>query len=136
MKRVLLIDDDPDFHEAMDIVLSQNDMDVVSAYTPDEALEKAVSSKPDVIILDVMMPTGYEGFEIARKLREDLNMRSIPILIISSVHTIKKIPYRFAPDETWIPVDIFLDKPVNAAFLIHKLNELLGTHREEPRTQL
>ena len=136
MKRILTIDDDPDFQEALRISLEAEGFAVCSAYTPGEGLEKVESEKPDLVILDVLMPTDYEGFEVARKIREDLGLRDLPVLILSAVHQEKKVPYRFAPDQTWIPVDVFLDKPVNPEVLVEKIQQLLGDYRREPAEPL
>lgn len=136
MKKILIIDDDPDFQEITRRTLEERGLAVCSAYTPDEGVEKVGVEKPDLVILDVLMPSDYEGFDVARKIREDLGLRDLPILMLTAVHDIKKVPYRFAPDETWNPVDVFLDKPVDPDMLVEKTEELLGTYRREPSEPL
>jgi CheY-like chemotaxis protein len=88
------------------------------------------------VILDVMMPTGYEGFAVARAIREEHSLKDLPIVILTSVHGKRQVPYRFAPDETYLPVDVFLDKPIEPDGLVETINELLGERREEPRHPL
>ena len=56
--------------------------------------------------------------------------------MLSAVHERKKPPYRFAPDEVYLPVDEFLDKPVPSDALVRKIQEMLGLHREEPEEPL
>jgi hypothetical protein len=63
-------------------------------------------------------------------------MSTVPIIMLSNIHSIKKVPYRFAPDETYLPVDVFLDKPIEPEGLVETINELLGERREEPRHPL
>jgi DNA-binding response OmpR family regulator len=126
MHKILVIDDDPDFQVATQMVLEKNEFQVVTAYNADEGIQKVQSEKPDLIILDVVMPQDYEGFDVARKVREDLKMRELPIILLSAVHTIKKVPYRFAPHEQWLPVDYFFDKPVESQVLVGKIKELLN----------
>jgi two-component system alkaline phosphatase synthesis response regulator PhoP len=126
MHKILVIDDDPDLQVAMQMVLEKNGFQVVSAYNADEGMQKVRAEKPDLIILDVLMPQDYEGFDVARKIREDLKMRELPIILLSAVHTVKKVPYRFAPHEEWLPVDYFFDKPVESQVLVAKIKELLN----------
>jgi len=126
MVKVLIIDDDRDLHRSLGWFLEQEGFEVCSAYDADEGLERIKSEAPDVAILDVLMPTEYEGFAVAQAVREELGLRDLPIIILSAVHEVRKVPYRFAPDETYLPVDVFLDKPVDPAHLCAKVRELLG----------
>jgi len=126
MQKILVIDDDKDFQMATRVVLEKNNFDVVSAYNPDEGIQKVQSEKPDLIILDVIMSKGYEGFDVARKIREELKMRELPIILLSAVHEVKKVPYRFAPHEQYLPVDYFYDKPIEPEVLVNKIKELLN----------
>ena len=126
MPKILVIDDDRDFQETTRIVLEKNDFDVVSAYNPQEGLQKVKSENPDLLILDVLMPSNFEGFELARKVREELKLLKLPIVLLTAVHGEKKVPYRFAPHEQWLPVDYFFDKPVAPEVLVGKIKELLN----------
>ncbi|MBN2497291.1 MAG: response regulator [Deltaproteobacteria bacterium] len=130
--KILLIDDDSDFLEANVLVLEQNGFEVDTATTPESGLEKIGSVKPDLVVLDVMMPSGYEGFDVARKVREEMGLHSLPILLLTAIHERMKVPYRFAPDESHLPVDVFLDKPVMPDQLVQTIREMLGEAREEP----
>jgi CheY-like chemotaxis protein len=126
MSKILVIDDDKDFQETTRIVLEKNDFEVVSAYNPEEGLEKVQSEKPDLVILDVLMPSDFEGFEVARKIREELKLLELPVILLTAVHGEKKVPYRFAPHEEWLPVDFFFDKPVAPDVLVSKVKEFLN----------
>lgn len=126
MSKILMIDDDKDLQEATRIVLEKHNFEVVSAYDPEEGLKKVQSERPDLVILDVLMPNNYEGFKVAREIREKLNMRKLPIILLTAVHGEKKVPYRFAPHEEWLPVDYFFDKPVKPDVLVTKINEMLN----------
>jgi len=131
MSKILIIDDDPDFLLAVQTVLEAYDFDVETATTPEEGVSKVESTEPDLVILDVLMPMGYEGFEVARAIREEQHRTDLPIVILSNVHNVKKVPYRFAPDEDYLPVDVFLDKPVEPKALVAIVKEVLGERREE-----
>ncbi len=126
MSKILIIDDDKDFQYSTRIVLEKHDFEVASAYNPQEGIEKVQSEKPDLVILDVIMPSGFEGFEVARKIREELGMNELPIILLTAVHIEKKVPYRFAPHEEWLPVDYFYDKPVDPGVLVNKIKEFLN----------
>jgi two-component system alkaline phosphatase synthesis response regulator PhoP len=126
MAKVLIIDDDTDFQQATQLVLEKHDFEVVSAYDPGEGIRKVQEENPDLIILDVIMPSDFEGFDVARKIRENLRLRELPILLLTAVHTEKEVPYRFGPHEEWLPVDYFMDKPVDPDVLVAKVKELLN----------
>jgi DNA-binding response OmpR family regulator len=126
MPKILVIDDDKDFQEATRLILEENGFQVVSAYDPEEGLQKVQSESPELVILDVMMPDGFEGFEVARKIREELVQVKLPIILLTSVHGTKNVPYRFAPHEQWLPVDYFYDKPLSPEVLVAKVKEYLN----------
>jgi len=136
MPKILVIDDEPDFLLAVQMVLEANDFEMETATTPEEGIDKVLSAKPDLVILDVMMPTGYEGFDVAREIREKHKLIELPILMLTSIHKSKKVPYRFAPDEEYLPVDVFLDKPIEPEALVDTIREMLGERREEPELPL
>ena len=126
MAKILIVDDDEDVQQTHRMVLEADGFEVCSAYNAEEGIEKIQSEKPDLVVLDVLMPRDYEGFEVARKVREDLKLRELPILMLSAVHHVKKVPYRFAPDDVYLPVDFFLDKPVEPKDLVERIREMLG----------
>jgi CheY-like chemotaxis protein len=136
MAKILVIDDDADFVEAVRLVLERAGHSVEAAPGPDEGVEKIRTCRPDLVLLDVMMPSGYEGFGVARKIREEMGLRSLPLVIVTGVHDRKKVPYRFAPDDQYLPVDVFLDKPVAPDQLLATVGELLGERRVEPKSPL
>jgi CheY-like chemotaxis protein len=136
MAEILVIDDDPDFVLAVRMALEAHGFEVEEAATAEEGIEKVLSVQPDLVILDVMMPTGYEGFEAARAIREEHGLKDLPLVILTSLHGKRQVPYRFAPDETYLPVDVFLDKPIEPDALVDTINELLGERREEPKYPL
>jgi len=126
MLKILIIDDDKTFQESIRLVLESNNFEAVSAYNPEEGIDKIQNEKPDLVILDVLMPSDFEGFDVARKVREDLKLMKLPIIMLTAVHNVKKVPYRFAPDEEWLPVDYFFDKPVTPDVLLSKIREILN----------
>jgi two-component system alkaline phosphatase synthesis response regulator PhoP len=126
MTKILIIDDDEDLQYATRMVLEKHGFEVASAYNPDEGIEKVQSEKPDLVLLDVIMPNDFEGFDVAKKIREELNMKELPIILLTAIHVNKKVPYRFAPHEEWLPVDYFYDKPIDPDVLVAKIKEFLN----------
>ncbi len=124
-----MIDDDPDIVMATRIPLEANGYDFHAAHTSNEGLEKIKTVKPDLIILDVMMETATEGFQLSLKLRDSspgaeyAEYRHIPILMLTAVHT--TTPLRFEPDKDYLPVEAFLDKSTEPEDLLAKVEELL-----------
>jgi DNA-binding response OmpR family regulator len=136
MPRILVIDDDPDFCYAVRMVLEGEGFEVETAASGEEGVHKVLDTQPALVILDVMMVTDLEGFDVARSLREEHNLVELPILMLTAVHSVKQVPYRFAPDEEYLPVDVFLDKPIEPEMLVETVGEMLGERREEPKYPL
>ena len=124
MAKILLIDDDPDFIEINTVVLKKSGFEVISAYDGKQGFEKAKLEKPDLIILDVMMTDRTEGFYTARQLRSEEATKSTPLILLTAIHKEEKA-FHFAPDETWLPVDVFLDKPVKPERLLEEVKRQL-----------
>jgi two-component system response regulator MprA len=134
MAKILMIDDDPDILTAIRIPLEASGHDFYEARSGNEGLEKIKEINPDLIILDVMMETATEGFQLSLKLRdrspdaEYAAYRDIPILMLTAIHT--TTPLRFAPDEDYLPVDAFLDKSADPEELLTKVDALLKNENE------
>ena len=124
--KILIIDDDPDITEAMTVVLENRGYRVRSAQDGSEGMEQVKKSKPDLIILDVMMRTSQEGFELSRELKNDAKYRDIPILMLTGVKEKTGLDFKSeAGDQSWLPVEEFLDKPVKPDVLLEKVEDLL-----------
>ena len=136
MSKILVIDDDPDFVLAMQMALEANNFEMEAAATPEEGISKVLSTKPDLVLLDIMMPTGNEGFDVVRSIREEHNLEDLPIVVLTSLHESRKTPYRFAPDKDYLPVDAFLDKSTDPDAVIDAIKYALGERREEPEYPL
>lgn len=125
MAQILIVDDDPDIVEAMRLVLEKRGHKVSMAEEGNEGLDKARAEKPDVIILDVMMP-GLDGFEVARELKEDRRTRDIAILMLTAIKD--KMGFDFQKetnDPNWLPVDDYCDKPLDYEILLEKVDQLV-----------
>lgn len=84
-KKILIVDDDIDVITVLQTILTKNGYEVISAMNKKEGLEKLRSVKPNLAILDVMMTTPYEGFELAQEILTNPEFNDIPFLIQSSI---------------------------------------------------
>ncbi|HHS97956.1 MAG TPA: response regulator [Chloroflexi bacterium] len=129
MAKILIIEDDPDMVTALRLPLEAEGYEVYTASSGQEGLQKVKEIEPDLIILDVMMETTTAGFQVSLQLRspdpnsEYAPYRDIPILILTAIHTTTSL--RFGPDEAYLPVDDFVDKPVDPDVLLQKVRTLL-----------
>jgi two-component system, OmpR family, alkaline phosphatase synthesis response regulator PhoP len=83
-KKILLVDDDPDFVEAVRVIVESGGYDVRVAYDGQEGLEAVAEEKPDLIVLDVMMPV-MNGHAACARLKADKATASIPIILLTAV---------------------------------------------------
>lgn len=125
-KRILIVDDDPDFVESNKQLLEANGYDVISAPNGTLGLEKAKAEKPDLMILDVMMASNTEGFEVSRKIPETPELRKMPILLVTGIRRELNLPFGFEPDATWLPVDSVFEKPIEPSVLLAEIKKRVG----------
>jgi len=123
-RKVLLIDDEKEFVEVTKVLLEANGFEVVTAYDGQSGTQQALAEKPDVVVLDVMMETRTAGFDVARRLRANDETKGIPIIMLTAVN--QEVPWRFEPDDIWLPVDVFLDKPVSPERLLAEARKATG----------
>jgi CheY-like chemotaxis protein len=126
MKKILIVDDDRDVFESMKIVLESEGYEIEWATNGREAMEKAKARKPDLMILDVMMNTDDEGFQVTYKMRQDKELSSLPIIMVTSIGSKTGFSFNKSRDEDFLPVNEFLEKPVDPKVLIDKVRENLG----------
>jgi CheY-like chemotaxis protein len=126
-KTVLLVDDDADFVEMNRTLLEEKGYAVRVAYSGKQCLEAVAAARPDLIILDMVMETPGDGFNVSRELRNSEYTKSIPLVMITSVN--ESIPFRVEPDRTWLPVDALLEKPVDPQLLMAVVDRALSESR-------
>ncbi len=130
MAKILIIDDDPDIVTAVRLALESAGHQIVAANSGKEGLEKIKAEHPELIILDVMMETHTEGFQLALKLHspdpasELKQFKDTPILMLTAIHS--TTPMRYEPDIDYLPVQLFVDKPIDPDDLIKKVTWILG----------
>jgi DNA-binding NtrC family response regulator len=129
MAKVFLIDDDVDLVKMNEIVLKKYGHETITAYSATEARTKLPKIKPDIIVLDVMMESRDAGFQLAREIHK--TYPEMPTIMLTSVHEVTGVPYRFEPDESWLPVAKFMDKPVDPVKLAGEIEATLKRIAEE-----
>ena len=125
--KIVVVDDDRDIRDSLQIILEGKDYSVVTAANKSDGLETIRAEKPDLAILDVMMETYEDGFEMSRELKKDPDFKDMPILMLTGIRKETGIDFKStAGDPEWCPVDEFLEKPIEPATLISKVEKLLA----------
>lgn len=125
-KRLLIIDDDPDFVEGIQSILEGAGYDVDVKYNPKDGYEALEKNPPDLLLLDIMMGRGAEGIMLARKIRKDPILREIPVLIITGIR--EQMAFLFPGEPVhpgFVEVDELVEKPVEPEFLLDRVSALL-----------
>ena len=133
-EKILVVDDDGDLREVLRIVLEEAGYQVVLARDAREGLGLAEGERPDLILLDVMMPEGTEGFHLVWTLRnrDEPFLRELPIVMLTAIH--QKTALRFYPDASdgtyqageYLPVQGFVDKPVEPVAMLNEIRRVLS----------
>ncbi len=118
-KRVLIVDDEPDIVESVKFSLELENIECLEAYDGEEALLKAKKEKPDLIILDIMLPK-INGYKIARLLKFDQEYKNIPIIMLTARTQEKDVKLG---EETG--ADKYITKPFDMDMLINAVKEYL-----------
>jgi len=118
-KRLLIVDDDIDVITIMESILTKEGYEVITAMNKDEGLEKLRQEKPDLAILDVMMKTHYEGFEMAQEMLNNEEFKDIPFLIQSSIDilvtskaTVQEMAREYRKDPNFKDLQVLLVKNI------------------------
>ena len=117
-KKILLIDDDPDFVEAVKVIVENAGYDVRVAYDGAEGLEAVAQEKPDLIVLDVMMPV-MNGHEACAKLKADPQTAKIPIILLTAVADRVTTSTYTHRDMLESEAEDYMPKPVEPAELLN-----------------
>ncbi|HLA87793.1 MAG: hypothetical protein A2Z45_10710 [Chloroflexi bacterium RBG_19FT_COMBO_55_16] len=123
MAKILVIDDDPDFVSATKIVLEKNNHEVISADGGDAGYKRAKDDEPDLVILDVMMDTVLDGLSVSQRMHDDLDLRKIPIIMVTSIANTDYA--ELFPTDEYIHINAFMSKPIASDELIRKVNKYL-----------
>lgn len=118
-KKILIVDDEPDLVKGLPIILESKGYEVVLAYDGEEGLDKARKEKPDLIILDLMLPK-MDGYMVCCLLKADTNYRRIPIIMFTA-----KAQEEDMKTGKEVGADAYITKPFEPQVLLGKIRELL-----------
>ena len=125
-KTILVVDDDTEFVQSNKDLLEGEGYRVLTAFDGASGFELAKKEKPDLMILDVMMVTKTEGFEVSRKIPNTPELKDMKVLLVTGIRKDMHLPFGFEPDESWLPVDSVFEKPIEPARLIEEIKKKLG----------
>ncbi len=118
--KILIVDDEKGLHATLKPILNAHGFDVVSAYDGEEGLAMVVSEKPDIVILDVIMP-GIKGREVCRKIKADPVSMNIPVLFLTA---------KSSEDDIRAEIEAggcgHISKPINSMPLVRQIQKILG----------
>jgi CheY-like chemotaxis protein len=126
-KKILVIDDDPDFVKSTGIVLKSAGYEVVEAYSGKEGLEKSDTDNPDLYIIDLMMETYSEGANVVDALNKKEKTKNKPKIMITSVDL--KGPWDSYHQNDWLACDFLVQKPVRPNDLLRYVEKALTKHQ-------
>ncbi len=126
-KRILVVDDDSKIVDVIKRRLEQSNYEVITAYDGEEGLDKVQKGKPDLIILDIMLPK-VDGYTVCRRLKSDRKYKNVPVIML----TARVLDY---DEETGrkAGADSYITKPFDAPVLLAVIEELLSRYTKDPK---
>ena len=119
-KTILLVDDEPDVVDLIKNRLEANQYTVMTAQDGHEALEKIYAHKPDLIVLDIMMP-GISGYDVCERIKHDPDVCHIPVFILTA-----KIRYKDKKEGEHCGADAYITKPYSSDLLLDQIRRTIG----------
>ncbi len=120
MKKILIVEDEPDIMEVVRIALSDSSYRIELASTGEEALEITAAEIPDLLLLDIMLP-GISGLEVCKQLKGDPKTKGAHIIILTAKAQRKDIRAGYEAG-----CDDYIVKPFNTIALIERVKHILG----------
>lgn len=121
MGRIMVVDDEPDLLRLMEKILSKRGHEVIPVSSGRECLERVKTEKPDLILLDVMMPD-IDGWEVSKTLKDSLETRDIPVVIL----TVRTSDASMERGFKFARCDAYLKKPIVLEKLFGTIEEFIG----------
>ncbi|HVP10859.1 MAG TPA: response regulator [Phycisphaerae bacterium] len=126
--KILFIDDDPDMHDVIEIMLAGNGYEIQHCRTGDAGLQAMLRARPDLVLLDIMLADPNEGLQLACQMRQNERLKTVPIVFLSAIGETLGIEYGKEVCPVPLAVDMFLEKPVDAATVRAAVRQVLD-HR-------
>jgi two-component system alkaline phosphatase synthesis response regulator PhoP len=118
--KILVVDDEIYIVHILDFSLGMEGYEVVTALDGEQALEKVVTEKPDLIVLDIMMPK-LDGYEVCKAIKADPATKTIPVILLSAKG--RNVDQKMGFD---VGADDYITKPFSPRKLVERINQLLG----------
>jgi two-component system alkaline phosphatase synthesis response regulator PhoP len=127
--KILVVDDEIYIVHILDFSLGMEGYSVVTALDGEQALEKARTEKPDLIVLDIMMPK-LDGYETCKRLKADDATKAIPVILLSAKgrNVDQKVGFEVGADD-------YITKPFSPRKLVERINAILGQNSSQQRMQ-
>ena len=123
-KKILVVDDDKDYQDLIRLILEKNNFEVAVAGSGTECLDRLGSFKPDLLILDIMMP-GKSGFEVCKEIKDSLEYSKIPVAMLTGLkQKLGQSSYSVSQGLD-LEAEDYIDKPVDPKELVTRVNNLL-----------
>jgi DNA-binding response OmpR family regulator len=119
-RKVLIVDDEPNIVTALEFLLERRGYEVLVATNGEEALEVAERCRPDVMLLDVMMPA-RSGYEVCQRVRERPDLRHVKVVMLSAKGREAEVSKGLS-----LGADLYITKPFSTSELVERIDELLG----------
>jgi two-component system alkaline phosphatase synthesis response regulator PhoP len=123
MARILVVDDDPDFVEITTTILEENGYQTVTAANGAEALDVMRQTRPDLVLLDIMMSTVLDGLSVSEEMQADPELKNLPIIMISSIADTEHAAV--FPTDGYVHMDAWITKPIKPEDLLKKVKQSL-----------
>jgi two-component system, OmpR family, alkaline phosphatase synthesis response regulator PhoP len=127
--KILVVDDEVYIVHILDFSLGMEGYEVVTALNGEEALAKAAEHRPDLVVLDIMMPK-MDGYETCRRLKAEELTRNIPVILLSAKgrNVDQKMGFEAGADD-------YITKPFSPRKLVERINVILNQQGEVPRQE-
>ena len=127
--RILVVDDEIYIVHILDFSLGMEGYEVLTALDGEQALEKARAEKPDLIVLDIMMPK-LDGYETCQRLKADPEVKDVPVILLSAKgrNVDQKVGFEVGADD-------YITKPFSPRKLVERINAILGHGTSQQRMQ-
>jgi DNA-binding response OmpR family regulator len=113
--KILVIDDDPDMHDVIEVMLAGKGYDIHHCRTGNTGFDAMQRSRPDLVLLDIMLADPNEGLQVACQMRQNEHLKTIPIIFMSAIGESLGSEYGKEVCPVALAADMFLEKPLDAA---------------------
>lgn len=126
VKKILIVDDDPDFVEGLRSFLETHGFRVLTAADGRQGLRMAKTEAPDLILMDVMMKERTEGFFVVQEIRRTAGLERVPVFVVSGLYS-SPTEFGISPDREWLAHDELFTKPLDLDRLLAAIDRHVGT---------